>query len=175
MKRLTIGRLKDYTLIFLVILLVAGGFKFYDEKAEERRRHESFLNNLYFELMRSVHVIDLTLSFDPETDANENLTGLLYSIEDRLQSIELTLKLGQHWVDKDIHSARFQLSFLYREDIPGFSKDGVLDNSEKLYLETLRDELESIREGMYSEETKQENPNLTIKQLNKLISEANRK
>ena len=174
MKHSVVEKLKTYALIFLVILTIVGCVKFYNDKQEEGSKYESFLNAFYFELSRINQVIDLTLTAEPEEgiDEKQRLSSLLYSIDNRLERIVLIIDLGNRWVDKDIYSNRFHLSvFNNREYLPGFAADGILDNDERLFLETLRSELESIRSGMYSEETKQENPNLTIEQLNKLITD----
>ena len=43
-----------------------------------------------------------------------------------------------------------------------FLKDGILSKNEVLFLISLKQDLESMKKNLYSEETKQENPNLTV-------------
>lgn len=48
--------------------------------------------------------------------------------------------------------------------------DGVLSKNEELFLKELKDDLEQIKKALYSDETKQENPDLTIEQINQIFN-----
>lgn len=50
-----------------------------------------------------------------------------------------------------------------------FLEDGNLSKNEVSFLVSLKQELESMKANLYSEETKQENPNLTMKELSEAI------
>lgn len=51
----------------------------------------------------------------------------------------------------------------------GFLDDGKISENEKAFLASLEKDLQEIKNNMYSDETKQENPKLTIKQINDIL------
>ncbi|MEN2766067.1 hypothetical protein [Ornithinibacillus xuwenensis] len=167
MSQNTMVKIKNYILLISVILVVIMGILLFQEKKESNKQYELFLNHFYHELDLSISSVDTVLSLTPETKKKEEgLTEILYQIEKRVERTGLILETGNNLLNNEI---RTETNYFIHRGIPGFGEDGEIDESEKEYLKTLKNELELIRKGMYSEETGQENPGLTIKQFNELI------
>lgn len=156
-------------MLLSVIAVVIMGIFLYEEKKEEARQYELFLNHFYHELDMTISSIYSVLTLEPELRKKEGiLTEILYLIEKRLERTGLQLEAGNYFVNSEI---RTETIYFIHRGIPSFGEDGEIDETEKEYLKNLKNELELIRKGMYSKETGQENSNLTIEEFNELVFE----
>lgn len=161
-----LNTVKNYLVIILLITTISSGFLLYQEKMNNQWQYEGFLNRFYFQLTDTISLIDSTISKDLD---EERLTRNLINIDNNLERLHLLLDIANRSIANDIR--RHTRLFVHHSAIR-FSENGKLDEDEKRYLVGIKEFLESIHEGLYSEETNQENPNIRINEFNKIIEDS---
>ncbi|MBO8155676.1 MAG: hypothetical protein H0Z32_04390 [Bacillaceae bacterium] len=170
MKNIRLIAVKNILLIFLSVAFIISTLMIFHEKKQDKRQYEHFLNRFYFQLDDTIASLEYALTIkDPEKQ--ELLTSAMYKIEKNLEETHLTLEMGDLFLDKNI---RTSVHYFMNRGIPLFANDGKLTVEEEAFLLKMKENLEFIRQGMYSEETGQEDPNLNVDTLNELISEIER-
>lgn len=162
MKKELFGNIKNYLLIILSFALIITGVQLYQEKQESRRQYELFLNHFYFELTSAIQSLHSVL--ETPLEGNELEQALLH-VEQDLERTDFMLDAGSHFANRNIGHA----SIFSDHPIMQFADDNTLTNEEMRYLENLNKDLDTIQTGLYSDETKQENPNLSIHAFNNVI------
>ncbi|QGT98801.1 hypothetical protein SYNTR_0208 [Candidatus Syntrophocurvum alkaliphilum] len=154
---------KIYLIIILLFTTTISGFMLYQEKKNNQWQYEGFLNRFYFELMDTISLIDSTVSKDLDED---RLTKNLININNNLERLHLSLDIANRSIHTDI---RRHTRLFAHHPVTQFAENGQLDEDEKRYLLGIKEFLESIHKGLYSEETNQENPNISIEEFNEII------
>src|SRR5690625_412232 len=149
--------------MIMLILLIVTGVQLYKEKKENKKQYQLFLNRLYVTVGSSISQIDHVLR---EVSEGRELERSLLRIEHELEKVENLLDSGRLLASLEIgHTQIFS-----QHPIVQFSDDDKLTKEERQYLKDLKEDLQSIRIGMYSEETEQENPNLSMEAFNDILS-----
>jgi hypothetical protein len=168
--------------LFRVVILTLAIFSFlyFLEVKEEQQQWENFITHFYQSISISIERLDAMIEQQPE---GEGLERSIANLEREFYTTEKLLVHGHAYLDGDIYYG-FHLftpfsSFLYgikynsrgivRLDLPPMAEDGQLDANEVALLITLRDILNEAREAMYSHETGEENPDLSVEELNEII------
>jgi hypothetical protein len=164
----------------VILALAIFSFLYFLEVKEEQQQWESFIKHFYFSIDISIERIDALIEHQPE---GEGLERSIANLERGIYTTERLLSHGQAYVDSDIYyglrlSQPFS-SFLYgikysrndtvKLDLPAMEEDEQLDENEIALLITLRDILIEAREAMYSHETGEENPDLSVEEFNEII------
>ncbi|TMN22097.1 hypothetical protein [Lentibacillus cibarius] len=171
---------KDRKIMIVIIgfLVVFSGiitFLNYQDKQEEERQYEVFLNHFYFSVDDSLGRIQHLIEEKPQ---NEELDKRIQSIRDELLQANTIIRNGSSFLNSEIIPTqffRYSVYFLEGIDIKGTAKispiaeDGALDDKEIKLLKTIAGYLAKAKQEMYSPKTGQENPELTIKELNQII------
>jgi len=177
--------LKRIILYILVIISIFSfsffaGVKITNHKRDTENRLK-FLNHIYFELDRTIyllssvedwgHRIEITDSaINPYQQLLAHLNsmivmseqGLLYMRNEQnsscLKDFSDSLTIVKHAIGSGVS--------LNNQDIcNNFLDDGVLSESEILFLGLFKEDLENIKYDLYSKEINQENKNLTFRDL----------
>ncbi|MFD1363134.1 MULTISPECIES: hypothetical protein [Bacillaceae] len=164
MKKLPLDKIKTCLLILVGFALVVTGVLLYQEKQESKRQYEIFLNHFYHELTSVMQPLDSILEKSLE---GKELEQALQQVEQNLEATDRVLNAGSLFVDRDIAS---HVSFFSNHPINQFADDNTLTNEEVQYLENLKEDLDTIQMGLYSDETGQENPELSIRVFNDIIT-----
>ncbi|GAB3790258.1 hypothetical protein [Virgibacillus kimchii] len=161
MKKESFGKLKTYLLIILSLVLIITGVQLYQANQESQRQFESFLNQFYFKLESTISSLDSVL--EQQLEGND-LERALLQLDRDLEQAALILNAGNLFVDRAIGSHIFS-----NHPINHFADHNTLTDEELHYLENLKKDLETIHTGLYSYETGQENPNLSVHRFNDII------
>lgn len=175
MSRSKIIKVGLYLLIILIFIVIS--FQYYQEVKEEERQFKTFLNHFYFSVDKSIVRIDRLIEKQPRGD---ELDESIHELERKLLEADTILSNGRSFLDNEIYKTRFFLEstyFLYgfrmigtdSFEVTALGEDGQLDEEELNLLRTIRKYLAKTKEEMYSSQTKQENPNLTIDEFNEII------
>lgn len=138
----------------MLLALIFTGVQLNKEKKENKRQYELFLNRFYIAVERPITLIDYVLEEAPE---ERELERSLLRIEHELEKADELLDAGCTFASLDIGYTQI----FTRHPIVQFADGDELTNEEKQYLKDLKEDLQSIRIGMYSDETEQENPNIS--------------
>ncbi|WP_138420840.1 hypothetical protein [Aquibacillus sediminis] len=158
-------KIKTYALILLSVILVITFSLHFQKINEEKRQYEAYLNEFYAHLDSTVYSVQYLLSNREEMD----ITGNLMNIEHNLETTNLLLRMGDRTVDSNITShPRF---FVGRIMPNPLNDDGRLTNEQRSELEKVQKGIEYMKEGLYSEQTGQENKDLSVKEFNEIIKE----
>lgn len=165
----------------IVLLVIVLGALFYvnaQQVKEEERQWQVFLNHFYFSIDRSIHSIDQLMDRQDDVDQLENQIRYL---ERNLLEAEAILRYGRLFLDDELYHSNFFISashFLYgikmtgtvNAELPPMGENGQLSESDIIILHTIRESLNYARQEMYSEQTRQENPNLTHAEINEIFT-----
>src|SRR5699024_2630970 len=163
MKKESLGKIKNYLLVIIFIALVITGVQLYQERQEDKRKYEWFLNQFYFELTSSVQSLQTVLE---KPLRGKGLEKALLLVERNLERTDSVLDSGSNFVDQNIgHTSIFS-----NHPIMQFADDNTLTNEEVRYLQKLKKDLDTIQTGLYSDKTGQENSNLSVRAFNDIIS-----
>jgi hypothetical protein len=163
MKKGLFGKIKTYLLIILSVALIITGVQLYQSKQESQRQFESFLNQFYSKLEAARRSLDSVLEHELE---GNDLEQALLQVEKNLEQTDLVLDAGGHFVDREIFS---HMSIFAYHPINQFADNSTLTDAELRYLQNLKKDLETIQNGLYSNETGQENRNLSVQHFNDII------
>ncbi|WP_188208075.1 hypothetical protein [Alkalibacillus aidingensis] len=151
---------KRWILIALIILFAITSILFYSEKRHNDRAYEQFLNRLYYQ-------VDSAMKF-PLTEKSDISPERLYNFHSSLVEIDTTLTIGELLLDKELkYNEQIRLETAPR--IFEIASKEEITTSDQEFLEEVFNRLEKVREGMYSEKTGQEDPELSIKELNNFL------
>lgn len=161
----------------LVLVLASFTYQYYQSVQKEQRQWQVFVNQLYFSINSSIDNMDNLIVNKP---TNEQLDDALRQLEQDLLRTQTILEDGNMFLDEEIYRPSFfreatyflyglKLSGKVSADIPPFAKDGRLDEEEISLLTTLYGFLKSGLEEMHSSETGQENPDIKLNELNRII------
>ncbi|MBO8173109.1 MAG: hypothetical protein H0Z33_14615 [Bacillaceae bacterium] len=167
MRNISFDQLKIYLLVFLSIAVLIVTPMLYLEKAEKQKEYERFLNQFYHELDGALSQVDFILS--SERDEHVDYIYNLALLDKRLERTYLTLEAGSHYVDRDITTPTY--FFMNRIKLPQGNEELILEENE---LRRIKEALQYMKERLYSEETGQENKNITIPELNDILREGAR-
>lgn len=170
-------KIMGISIFILVIILGVISSLYYQGVKEDDRQRQLFINHLYFSIDRAINRIDNLIENKYE---NEDLENNIRSLEKELLEADAIVGYGDMFMDGDIYRSYFFLhasNFLYgvnmtgtvTAQVPPMGKNGELTESDLTLLNTIKDYLENAKQEMYSEQTKQENPSLTIEELNEII------
>jgi hypothetical protein len=163
MNKKTSGKIKTYLLILVSLALIITGVQLYQENQESKRQYDLFLNQFYHKLESAMSSLDTVLEQPLE---GNDLEQALQHFEKNLEQTDLVLDAGGRFVDRQIYS---HMSIFANHPINQFSDNNMLTDVELQYLENLKKDLETIQTGLYSDETGQENPNLSVHRFNDII------
>ncbi|WLD94373.1 hypothetical protein [Alkalihalobacillus sp. AL-G] len=160
-------------IVLLVIAISVLTYDSYQQMKEEKRHYQTFINNFYFSVQDSQGRIQYLIEETPE---NASLNHVIRLLENDLLKTHYILKSSDLFLDDLYYSQFFRQTsdLLYgmnfnQNKIPPLGEDGKLDQREINLLRTIENNLEEIKKRMYSPETKQENPDLTLDELNAII------
>lgn len=167
-----------------IILIIAISFfigtKYENNKIKEDIKNK-YLNTLYFELLTSISSLqymenEFVTNPKNHIEAYEVFLKSFNKIEALNKNINFYLPLGKY-EGTILFSDRINLiigAMYYGININStnitftcnaFLEDGILSENEKNFLKNLSKDLETIRLALYSEETGQENPKLSFKEI----------
>ncbi|MDW7652292.1 MAG: hypothetical protein SCK29_11660 [Bacillota bacterium] len=170
---------KTMTIILILSLGISLLYN-YKHSGMQQTEYQIFLNHYYFAVERSLTQIDTLLNRKlSEESLNRELLRLsLY--------LDRMVRLGSSsvFVEGVYPISEFNVFYLAADTlvfgeehngnkIPPFGQDNLLSEGEITYLLGIKEHLEYIHGQMYSEETRQENPNLkreSFKQIAAYIS-----
>ncbi|KHE73203.1 hypothetical protein [Halobacillus sp. BBL2006] len=166
-----------YILGVVLVVLAVGGYQYSKEVREENRQFDYFLNHLYSSVDSSIGRIDYMLKEKPE---DEDLVAAVRLLDEDLLKANTVLHSARTFINMEIYNTYFFLdatNFLYgitssgefTFKLPPISEDGHLGEKEIAILETLRDYMNGTKEAMYSDETMQEDPELTVNKMNEIL------
>ncbi|ARI77874.1 hypothetical protein [Halobacillus mangrovi] len=170
------ARILIYIMLLLIVLLGMGSYQYYQKVKKESRQFDIFLNHLYFSVDHSITKFNNILEKDPE---NGELDEALRFLEQDLIKTHTIIEDARDLLDYEIPNTYFFYEITYilngydikdTTDTAPMSEVGKLDEKETQILETYRDHLLDAKEAMYSAETLQENPELSMNDVNEIIA-----
>jgi hypothetical protein len=168
MKKISNDELKNYLLVILSIAFIIGAPMLYLEKVEDKRHYERFLNRFYHELDTTLYAVENVLS---SSETEEHLLESLMRLEKRFERTYLVLDAGNSFLNDDINKQT--RLFMHRINL-NVIEDGKFQENERYELKRIKEALEFIKNGLYSEETGQEGKNISIKEFNEILEEGAR-
>lgn len=166
--------------MILTIALLVTGYSVYKYKQAYQLSYKIFLNHFYHVVDDNIHIIERMIE---SPDDEENLQTTFMQLQERLQKADMILYYGNVFVDRDIYyyfyfeNLQYMINGLQSSSnnrstiyVPPFLEDGKLDEVELMILEIHKNDLEKIRTGLYSEESRQENPNISISNFNQVVA-----
>ncbi|MDR5659857.1 hypothetical protein RH915_10185 [Serpentinicella sp. ANB-PHB4] len=149
--------------IVLIIALTITSLMLVNEKIHNRRGFEGFLNEFYFINRSLSHRLESVL--EQEEVSNEQLAKL----SREFKKVYVALRTADRLLKDNINDGFFDLINLgaYQVDEMIFSAN--LDSTREDLIK-IKEKILYIKENLYSEETGQENRNLSIEEFNNIIS-----
>ncbi|WP_079478765.1 hypothetical protein [Halobacillus salinus] len=161
----------------LIVVLSFFSYQYYQEAKEEKRQWGTFVNHFYFSIDRSIRRIDYLVEQNPEGDDLQE--GLRLLERELLKSHDLA-ENASNFLDSEFYGTFFFESvanYLYgmrvsesKDESQPIMEDGKLDKSEVEDLKGIQSYLIKTKEEMFSEETGQENPDLTVEDMNEIVT-----
>ncbi|GGM43646.1 hypothetical protein GCM10011351_32030 [Paraliobacillus quinghaiensis] len=170
---------KIMCILIFVLALISGVLSsiYFQGVQENQRERELFINHLYFSIDGSINRINNLIE---NKDEEESLERYIYELEKQLLEADAIIRYGNMFADENIYNTRFfrqASSFLYGVNMTGavnaqvsaIGESNQLTENDLTLLNTIKGYLENAKQKMYLDETKQENPNLTIDEINEII------
>ncbi|WP_062356099.1 hypothetical protein [Bacillus kwashiorkori] len=168
-----------FLLVAIIILLSSTAFlsfRYSEEKQANQRHWEVFVNHFYFSLDKTINYFDRLITEQPQAD---ELDILASQLQVQLLLTDQLLADGRYFHNDEILTTTFFkeltdiVSGINSDSITtkALSEDNMLDENEIALLENVRNILTNAREKMYSSETEQEKNDLSVKELNEIISQ----
>jgi len=157
----SLKKAKNILLVLLSIGLTISLIFLNKEEEEDRNQYEGFLNRFYMELSPTIDTIEWLLSNEKDK-TDEAYQTRVSILETRLAKLYTILDVGDATLTYDIHHNFTFALYAHYEDI---------NEKNKKYLKELKEVLLFVQKEMYSEETRQEDPNLTVEEFNQIIDE----
>ncbi len=177
-----LNKFKNIAIIVLAVGLFFSVNKMNQNKDEYERQYKTFINHFYFSIKDSQTTLNRIIELHHLPSVQDNLEEELHRFNEQMLKTNYILQYGNLFVDRDIYYFRYfqNMNFLIhglhsttnnRDPIivPPFAEDGVIDEAELAVLKWIKDDLDTIQQGLYSEETRQENPNITVEQFNEIV------
>jgi len=166
-------------LFILTPIIVVLGFLYIKDLQEEQRKWENFLNRFDQTLDNSLRRLNHLIEDQPEGDALER--GI-HNLEKDLLETHYVIDSGDSFLRKGIHGTTYfreatyylyglSMSGTIDAEIPPLGKDEKLDERELALLTTIRDDIAQAKEEIYSSETNQEDPEVSLRVFNDKILE----
>ncbi|WP_188206375.1 hypothetical protein [Alkalibacillus aidingensis] len=165
--------------VFMVVLVLVVGmlsYQFINQYKEEQRQWELFLNYFYFAHEHSINRIDYLIEMQPKDD---DLDAFLRETDRELRKANSVITYGRTLMNNDLYISKFFLNaaeFLYGvnfypgPEVPPMNENGMLDDDDLALLETIRDYLSEAQEELHSNLSEQENPDLSLDEVNDIIN-----
>ena len=164
--------------IVIIILLIVTSILsslYYQQAKESEEQRERYINHLYFAVDRSIYRMDMLLENNEDSLEND-----IRNLATELSEADAIIRYGNLFLDRDLYRSdffRYASNYLYgvnmtgtvTAEVPPMGENNQLSEGDLKLLNTIKGYLEKAKEAMYSEQTKQENPNLTIEELNEII------
>ena len=162
----------------IVILFVTTSIlsSLYNQQVKENEeQRERYINQLYFAIDRSIFRIDTLL------ENNEDALELdIRHLASELSEADAIIRYGNMFLDRDLYRSDFfshasnflhgvNLTGTVTAEVPPMGENNQLSEDDLKLLNTIMGYLENAKQAMYSEQTKQENPDLTIEEINEII------
>lgn len=177
---MTTSKPSKLTIILICLLLISfyTNYQYYLRKQQEKIQHKVYLNHLYFGFDELLTTLDTLLEEElPEAQLNKELLRLsqcLTKVEYLLTESPIYIEgVQNHGITtfQLVHQTIIYGSVYNGTQIRAFGEDSELNRCERAYLIELRDTVKDIHAKLYSEETGQENPNISKHVLNNIISD----
>jgi len=161
--------IKKTAIILLIIALLISlyiDYLYFKEKERYEDKYRIFLNHLYFNIDHSLKTVSKIL--DEETPSSQQDKNFL-RLSNSLMQTHLLLSESLFYLDDYHYGITFFQEvnnaidgFEYNgKKISPFLADKKIDKSERAYLVELKNVLSEMQQKLYSEETGQENPNIS--------------
>jgi DNA helicase HerA-like ATPase len=163
--------------IFLLIVLLGislfFNFQYAQEKEVQERQYKTYLNHYYGVVNDSLQILNRLLD---ESQDEEQINKELIVLSEHLNRLAYMSSKVPYYIS-DIEQSGMNLfefaanviiygGFSEYDKIPPFIEDNKLTRNEKAYLEGIKDHIEYIHDALYSEETGQENRDLSKVEFN---------
>ncbi|MCA0984345.1 hypothetical protein LCL89_09830 [Halobacillus yeomjeoni] len=162
----------------VMMVLSIFTYLYFQDAREEERQWKLFINRFYYSVDQSIIRLDSLIDHKPE---GEVLKEHIHRLNEEFTTAHVTLENGNHYVSDRIPHTRFfrkAPGYLYGISsgsegggVPPLAEDQRLDEQEINRLKTLRSYLSEAKSDMYSEETGQENPEMTKEAFQKMIND----
>jgi hypothetical protein len=169
-------------IVILAIALIVSVSKINESKDERQRQFETFINHFYFSITDSLHTLDRIIEFHHLPSILDNLEDELNGFREQMQKVDYILYYGNVLNNNDIYYSRYFSHMNFMTEglhstsnnrdpviVPPFAEDGVIDEAELAVLKWIKEDLDTLQQSLYSEERKQEDPNITIEQFNEIV------
>lgn len=164
MRKIPFKKIQTFLLVVISIALVITSVQLYRAKQENKRQYKTFLNQFYFTLDETIESVDYIL--DEESLEGDDVKDALARVAQDLDATQLALDAGSRYVDHDIYAIE---SIFRRQPISQFAMNDELMTEEEQYLKNLKSDLSAIHEALGLDETRQENPHLSVDEFNNFI------
>ncbi|EOC99682.1 hypothetical protein [Caldisalinibacter kiritimatiensis] len=165
-----IRKFKKIIILLIVLLIISSYFnyQYYRYKQKESYKYEIFLNHFYFSVNYSINILDEILNEQLISEQlNKKIMRLVYFLNeaDHLLSesafyIEGVNSRGTTFFKLVSNVISYGTEYEGNK-ITAFLNDYKINQSERAYLSELKKYLEDIHSKLYSDETGQENPNIS--------------
>ena len=150
--------------IAINITLGISNLRLYVKKEDNRM---NFIRTLYFQTDDAITSLS-AIKEGKDNDIKDKFTQVV----DNLNKIESTIEYANSFMDNSVYYTGISAFGMIGNGIPGsdgFLKDGKISKNELIFLNSVKKDLENIKKQLYSKETKQENDNITIEQINNML------
>ncbi|RPF52232.1 hypothetical protein [Aquisalibacillus elongatus] len=171
------NKLSKILLVAMAILVIAFGIIFnqYKQVLDERERQwERFLNEFYFALDVAIRSIEAVLNNEDQIE-DQRLEEQLNELSTYLIKSGTILEAAQDFHDHDIRNTQFfQVAADSIPTVAELKGESPLDGDslyeqERELMKFIHITLTEGKQLLYSEETGQENPNLSVDEFNEII------
>jgi hypothetical protein len=176
------SKFMSIAIVILAIALFVSISKINESKDERQRQYEIFINHFYFSITDSLDTLDRIIEFHDLPSVRDNLEDELNRFREQMQKADYILFYANVFNNNDIHYFRYFSHMNFMTDglqsssnnrdpviVPPFAEDGVIDETELAVLKWIKEDLDTLQQSLYSEERKQEDPNITIEQFNEIV------
>lgn len=171
-----------YVLVIIFVCSVSffAGAKFNNNKRNTENTRK-FINHIYFEIDRTIHILSSVEDWGDSIEGTDVSTNPYQQLLEDMHSMIVMTEQGLLYMRNEPNSSclrNFADSLTIVESAIGsgvslnnqpicesFTYDGVLSEPEISFLILLRQDLENIKNNLFSEETNQEKENLSMKDL----------
>lgn len=171
-------------LLFLCSVSFLAGTKIYNNKQDTENRR-FFLAHIYFELDRTIYLLSSVEDWGHSIEGTDASINPYRQLLAHLDSMILMSEQGRFYLRneqnisclKDFvdsltivkHAIGSGISLNNQPICDNFLNDGILSEPEISFLVSFRQDLDTIKNGLYSEQTGQEDKNLSIQDLRDIL------
>lgn len=166
--------------LLLTLMIISN--LYYVKIKDEEQQLKTFINHLYFSIDHTIDHINFIIEKDPK---DKILKEYILTLDRKFLETDHLIKHGNYLMNNNLYHTNFfrdasdllwGVNWSYTSnqktlhiEHPPIGENGWLEENDLKLLKAIKKHLELGKQKLYSEKTRQENPNLSIHDINHMI------